>query len=261
MCVCEEKPELHVVSFSGGKDSTAMVCGMKDRGMKIDIILYCDTGLEFPAMYEHINRVEQYVGIPITHLKAEKPFEYWFLEHEPKRKNPKLQGLKGYSWAGCKNRWCTKELKTNVIYRYLSDLNKRFNVIHYIGIAADESDRIRDKRYPLVEWGWTEADCLKYCYEKGFDFGGLYKIFHRVSCWCCPLQSLEELRQLRKHFPELWKQLEEWQLKTWRKFRADFSVQELEIRFQLEEERAAKGLPISGHNKEFRAELKRRLNK
>lgn len=140
-------------------------------------------------------------------------------------------------------------------------MNKRFNVIHYIGIAADESDRIRDKRYPLVEWGWTEADCLKYCYEKGFDFGGLYKIFHRVSCWCCPLQSLEELRQLRKHFPELWKQLEEWQLKTWRKFRADFSVQELEIRFQLEEERAAKGLPISGHNKEFRAELKRRLNK
>lgn len=259
--MCDEKPELHVVNFSGGKDSTAMVCGMKDRGMKIDLILYCDTGLEFPAMYEHIKQVERYVGIPITVLRAEKPFEYWFLEHEPKRKNPKLQGLKGYSWAGCKNRWCTKELKTNVIYRYLSDLNKKFNVIHYIGIAVDEQDRVRDKRYPLVDWGMTEADCLKYCYDKGFDFGGLYEIFHRVSCWCCPLQSLEELRQLRKHFPDLWQQLQEWQLKTWRKFRADFSVQELEIRFQLEEERTAKGLSISGHNKEFRAELKRRLNK
>lgn len=107
----------------------------------------------------------------------------------------------------------------------------------------------------------TEADCLKYCYDKGFDFGGLYKIFHRVSCWCCPLQSLEELRKLRKHFPDLWKQLEEWDRKTWRDFRKDFSVRELEIRFQLEEERAAKGLSISGHNKEFRAELKRRLEK
>lgn len=259
--MCDEKSELHVVSFSGGKDSTAMVCGMKDRGAKIDLILYCDTGLEFPAMYEHIKQVERYVGIPIMVLRAEKPFEYWFLEHEPKRKNPKLQGLKGYSWAGCKIRWCTKELKTNVIYRYLSDLNKKFNVIHYIGIAVDEQDRVRDKRYPLVDWGMTEADCLKYCYDKGFDFGGLYEIFHRVSCWCCPLQSLEELRQLRKHFPELWQQLQEWQLKTWRKFRADFSVQELEIRFQLEEEWGQKGLPTSGHNKEFRAELKRRLNK
>lgn len=184
-----------------------MLCGMKDRGMKIDLILYCDTGLEFPAMYEHINRVEQYVGIPITCLKAEKTFEYWFLEHEPKRKNPELQGLKGYSWAGCHNRWCTKELKTNVIYRYLSDLNKKFNIIHYIGIAADEQDRVRDKKYPLVDWGMTEADCLKYCYDKGFDFGGLYRIFHRVSCWCCPLQSLEQLRQLRKYFPELLQQL------------------------------------------------------
>lgn len=178
-----------------------------------------------------------------------------------KEKNPELQGLKGYSWAGCKNRWCTKELKTNVIYRYLSDLSKKFNVIHYIGIAVDEQDRVRDKKYPLVDWGMTEADCLKYCYDKGFNFGGLYEIFHRVSCWCCPLQSLEELRQLRKHFPELWQQLQEWQLKTWRKFRADFSVQELEIRFQLEEEWEQKGLPTSGHNKEFRAELKRRLNK
>lgn len=72
--MCDEKPELHVVSFSGGKDSTAMVCGMKDRGMKIDLILYCDTGLEFPAMYEHIKQVERYVGIPITRLKAEKTF-------------------------------------------------------------------------------------------------------------------------------------------------------------------------------------------
>lgn len=261
MCVCDDKPELHVVSFSGGKDSTAMLCGMKDRGMKIDLVLYCDTGLEFPGMYEHIKLVEQYVGLPITRLKAEKPFEYWFLEHEPKRKNPELQGLKGYSWAECKNRWCTKELKTNVINRYLQDLSKQYRVIHYVGIAADERERVRNLNYPLVDWNMTEADCLKYCYDKGFDFDGLYKIFHRVSCWCCPLQSLEELRQLRKHFPDLWWQLQEWQLKTWRKFRADFSVQELEIRFQLEEEWKQKGLPTSGHNKKFREELKRRLNK
>lgn len=238
-----------------------MLLKMKEVGMKIDIIIWCDTGLEFPAMYKHINEVERFIGIPITRLKAEKTFEYWFLEHEPKRKNPELFGLKGYSWGGPKNRWCTRALKTTVINRYLSDLNKKFDVVHYIGIAADERNRIRDKRYPLVDWGMTEADCLKYCYDKGFNFGGLYEIFHRVSCWCCPLQSLAELRNLRKHFPELWQQLQEWQLKTWRKFRADFSVQELEIRFQLEEEWSDKGLSVSGRNKEFSSELKRRLNK
>ena len=44
-----------------------------------------------------------------------------------------------------------------------------------------EPQRIRNFRYPLVEWGMTEADCLAYCKERGFDWDGLYDIFHRVS--------------------------------------------------------------------------------
>lgn len=49
--------EYHVVSFSGGKDSTAMLLKMTELGKPIDCILFCDTGLEFPAMYEHIKSV------------------------------------------------------------------------------------------------------------------------------------------------------------------------------------------------------------
>lgn len=257
-----EKAKLHVVSFSGGKDSTAMLCRMKDCGMKIDIVLYCDTGVEFPAMYEHIKRVEQYIGIPITILRAEQTFEYLLLEHKVNvRDKENHPNDKGYSFPGIRSRWCTSKLKTDVIERYIRNLQDQYTVVQYVGIAFDEQERIKSLNYPLIEWGWTEADCLNYCYDKGFEFGGLYEIFHRVSCWCCPLQNLEELRQLRKHFPDLWKQLQEWQLKTWRKFRADFSVQELEIRFQLEEEWEQKGLSTSGHNKAFRTELKHRLNK
>ena len=51
------KEQYHLVSFSGGKDSTAMLLGMLERDMKIDCILFCDTGLEFPAMYDHIAKV------------------------------------------------------------------------------------------------------------------------------------------------------------------------------------------------------------
>ena len=42
-----DKPEYHLVSFSGGKDSTAMLLGMIERGMRIDCILFCDTGLDY----------------------------------------------------------------------------------------------------------------------------------------------------------------------------------------------------------------------
>ena len=240
------KPIKHIVSLSGGKDSTAMLLRMLEEGWPVDLIIFCDTGLEFDAMYRHIEKLEAYVGIPITRLKADHSFEYYFLEHRPKRKNPVLADKSGFSWAGPRNRWCTAVLKTRLVDRYIKDLAKDHEIVQYIGIAADEARRVRDKRYPLVEWGMTEADCLAYCKERGFDWEGLYDIFTRVSCWCCPLQSYDELRKLRHHFPDKWEQLREWDRQTWRTFVKHYSVEQLEARFAFEEECLSRGLPIKG---------------
>ena len=46
----------HIVSFSGGKDSTAMLLKMIEKGMPIDEIIFCDTTAEFPEMYDHIKK-------------------------------------------------------------------------------------------------------------------------------------------------------------------------------------------------------------
>ena len=62
----------HVVSFSGGKDSTAMLLMMLDKGMPIDDIIFSDTGMEFPALNTHIEKVEQYIGLKLTILKNPK---------------------------------------------------------------------------------------------------------------------------------------------------------------------------------------------
>jgi len=252
-----EKQVKHIVSLSGGKDSTAMLLRMLEEGMPVDIILFCDTGLEFDGMYRHIDKLEKYIGIPITRLKSPQPFEYLFFEHMPKRKNPELIGRKGYSWGGPRNRWCTAMLKTRIIDRYLRELSKEYTLKQYIGIAADEAHRVRDFNYPLVDWGMTEADCLAYCKERGFDWDGLYDIFHRVSCWCCPLQSYDELRKLRRHFPELWERLRYMDKNTWRNFLKNYSVEQLEARFAFEDELTEQGLPIKG--KAFFNALKERL--
>lgn len=81
-----DKPKLHVVSLSGGKDSTAMLLKMIENNMQIDIILFCDTGLEFPKMYEHLDKLEKHIGRKITRIKAKQDFEYLFSEHKIKRK-------------------------------------------------------------------------------------------------------------------------------------------------------------------------------
>lgn len=207
------KKDYTVANLSGGKDSTAMVLRKIELGEHIDEVVCCDTYKEFPAMYRHIEKVKKVVegaGIKFTILRSEQTFDYLMFERPIKRKNKALEGNKGFSWAGPHQRWCTSRLKTNVVRKYLSDLNKEYNVIQLIGIAVDEQYRLErqyasreDVAFPLVVWGWSEKQCLQYCYSKGYDWEGLYEIFERVSCWCCPLQSLEELRKLRRCFPDL----------------------------------------------------------
>ena len=55
------KQKKYIVSLSGGKDSTAMLLRLIEEGYPIDLILFCDTGLEFPQMYENLKRLEQYI--------------------------------------------------------------------------------------------------------------------------------------------------------------------------------------------------------
>ena len=102
-----KKSTKHVISFSGGKDSTALLLRMLEEKMPVDVILFCDTGLEFPQMYEHLDKVEQYTGRAITRLKPPHSFEYFFYEYSPERKNPALSKYRGFSWPGPKQRWCT----------------------------------------------------------------------------------------------------------------------------------------------------------
>ncbi|MDY3059298.1 MAG: phosphoadenosine phosphosulfate reductase family protein [Fusobacterium sp.] len=226
----------HIVSFSGGKDSTAMLLMMIEKEIKIDEIIFLDTGAEFPDMYNHIKKVENYINRKIIILKAENNFEYMMLHYE--KKKGKNKGQKGYSWPDFRNRWCTQYLKKSVISKYLKKY-KNDEIIEFHGIAADEVERLnknkeKNIRYPLAEWNISEKQALQYCYDKGFTWNGLYKNFDRVSCWCCPLKSLKELKILYKKYPELWTNLEEWDNKTYRKFRSDYSIKELSKKFEGE---------------------------
>lgn len=151
-----------------------------------------------------------------------------------KKLEEKIRGRSGYGWATMFCRWCTSNLKNRVIDNYLKKF-KSEGYIEYIGIAYDEPKRVKDKCYPLVTWRMTEKDCLQYCYAKGFHWNGLYEHFDRLSCWCCPLKNLKELKILYKYYPELWEQLKQMDNRAYNKFRADYSVEELEKKFKKEE--------------------------
>lgn len=233
----------NIVSFSGGKDSTAMLLMMIEKGLKIDRVICVDTTKEFPQMYDHINKVQEMID-PLKIEIVKIDFDYWFGEHI--KTKGKMKGTLGYGWPDFRNRWCTSlkieaYSKTSSYLEYnprkrggLTSISN--NIIEFHGIAFDEKERTKNNKgrniqYPLVEQGITEKQALEYCYNKGLDWGGLYEKMSRVSCWCCSLSRIGELRILYNEFPELWKELKVMDKKSFRKFRSDYSVDDLEIKF------------------------------
>jgi 3'-phosphoadenosine 5'-phosphosulfate sulfotransferase (PAPS reductase)/FAD synthetase len=204
----------NVISFSGGKDSTALALLMLEKGEPIHSIVAFDTGWEFPQMYEHWAKFEAYTGLKINVIKPKRSFEYWMFERPVvARKGPNKGTVHriGNGWPSPMRRWCTRQ-KVDGINK---ELNKIDEPISCIGIAADEAHRIKDNskypcRYPLLEWDIDEKTALEICFKHGFDWGGLYGVFGRVSCFCCPLQRIGELRKVRKFFPELWAKMLKW---------------------------------------------------
>jgi len=176
----------HIVSFSGGKDSTAMLLMMIERGMKLDDIVYFDCGdWEFPQMHEHIRQVERYIGREITRLyPPHGDFSYWMFDRIVTRVKKGNTSKTGKAWPGPVLRWCTG-CKVETIDKYHRQY-KEEGMISYIGFAADEINRMirpniskrwHESRFPLYDFDMTEADCLEYCYNKGFTWGGSLQPF------------------------------------------------------------------------------------
>ena len=239
----------YVVSVSLGKDSTEMLCGMLERGENVIAAVYFDTGWEFPQMPAHLERLERYTGLKIVTLKPRESFDYVFRDRQ------KLRGKfkkKGYGWPSFFRRWCTA-MKRDAIKAYCNALSwQGYNlpIVQCIGFAVDEPQRIaeylgkkpvayQEFRFPLAEWGITEAQALESCKARGFSWDGLYDHFRRVSCFCCPLQGLDELRTLRLHFPDLWARM--LKMESWlpvddlgRRFNDKKTVSDLDARFATE---------------------------
>lgn len=190
-----------IVNFSGGKDSTALVLKLLEKGYEIDKVVRIDFGIDYPEIYKHCLDVEKY-------CKEKYDFDN-FITIDLREKW--IDGLINKGFPSHNLRWCTgykvqalKKICENPCY-------------HAIGIAFDESNRmdISDKKsriqiYPLIDWEMTEQDCLNYCKSLGFNFYNLYEKRKRVSCFCCPFSKNSdvlimptELQERIKYFEKI----------------------------------------------------------
>lgn len=149
-----------------------------------------------------------------------------------------------YGFPKIKGAWCSGNLKQKVLQGINEEAKKqeKMNVVHYIGIAADEPERVArhigkpDKVLPLVQIGWDEALCgLEAQYMDMLS--PTYSNAFRDGCWFCHNQGVGQLRKLRNDYPELWAKLMEIDYDSPVTFKPDGrTIHDFEKRFEAEDE-------------------------
>lgn len=211
----------HIVSWSGGKDSTATIILAHEHGLPIDLIvislMWFDKKKKIYAEYpEHTKWIFEYAiplfeswGYPVKVITSEKDYKYWFYHVVTKSTNhPERNGkYSGFVLGGmCR----MNGEKTIPIKKYLDSLEYEYE--EYVGIAIDEPDRLRrlngkaGKSSLLERYGYTEIMARAKCEEYGL-LSPSYKIFKRGGCWFCPNQSIPGFAYLKQTYPEYWEEL------------------------------------------------------
>src|SRR5262249_54408584 len=137
----------HILSLSGGKDSTALAVYMRDRIPNMEYV-FCDTQKELPETYDYLEKIEAYLGQKIVRLCDDRGFDHWLT-------------VKGGYLPSSRMRWCTQYLKIRPFEKYVGS-----DLVHlYVGIRADEnrtayvSSKPNIKAvYPFVQDGVTVTD-------------------------------------------------------------------------------------------------------
>jgi 3'-phosphoadenosine 5'-phosphosulfate sulfotransferase (PAPS reductase)/FAD synthetase len=172
------------VSFSGGADSTALAIYLRDQGAEVELV-FADTGAELPETLWFVPTTAHQLGCKLRVVSGPTFFQQ--------------VAAFGYLLPSWRVRWCTRELKTNVLPEGLA-----------VGICADEDHRMPNAYRPLVDAGITKAEARQMCESRGL-LNPVYKWRTSCSCFCCPFQRKADWLNLWREHPDLYRVAEGWE--------------------------------------------------
>jgi len=238
----------NILSFSGGKDSTALYLLAMERGEDF-LPIFADTGHEHELTYQFVKEFPEKVGGPeIKWVKADfkKDLERkrtkvipekWLKDGVPKADRDRVIEAAIYTgnpfldlvtWKGrfpsTRARFCSQMLKHEPIFEQVIDplLEQGIEVISWQGVRADESFARKD--LPPVEevggglWNyrpileWTTDDVFAMHDKHGIEPNPLYKMgCGRVGCMPCIHARKDELMNIADRFPEVVDRVRDWE--------------------------------------------------
>lgn len=204
-----------LISWSGGKDSTATIILAHELNIHIDEIIFCEVmydrirGIsgEMPEFIKWIKEVAipklENWGYKVTILHANKDFLDLFFHRVAGKSRKNLGKFVGYMIPGmC---WANRDLKVGPIKEYLRKQDDEIQ--QFIGIAADEPKRLArlkaGERSLLAENNLTEMDARIIC-ERYELLAPTYSIVSRGGCWFCPNAKVPHYAYMKSNYPELY---------------------------------------------------------
>lgn len=189
----KEEEYRHILSLSGGKDSTALALYMRDKVPNMEYV-FCDTGDELQETYNYLYKIEAHLGKKIERLNPDRPFNHYLDVYRGVLPDPRT-------------RWCTRMLKLRPFERYVGD----DLVMLYVGIRADEPHRTGyistkpniQSRFPFVEDGLRKEDVMRILEDSGLGLPDYYEWRSRSGCYFCFFQQRREWVGLLENHPDL----------------------------------------------------------
>ncbi|WP_457744110.1 phosphoadenosine phosphosulfate reductase domain-containing protein [Sulfurimonas sp.] len=198
----------YIATISFGKDSTVMCDLLLKNNYPLDYIVFTDTLLEFPMMYEYKDKVCDYFKqrycVDVIVTKPDSTFEDWCfgkIEDENARMNGFIRGIPMVWSEPCYWRREAKVKPQEKLFRDIGDHKI------YIGFTLGEAQRrMSDDKfiYPLIDYfHMSERNCQEYLINQEMQ-NPLYNYFTRTGCSVCPAQSDKAWFVIWKHFPDTW---------------------------------------------------------
>jgi len=201
-----------VVNFGGGVNSTALLVGLHERGMRPDLILFADTGDEKPDTYRHIWEIQPWlesVGFPSLIIlrrqitRGKNKGRVFTLEQEC-RANRTLPSRVFGPKGGCSGKWKRQVVDGFLKKHYRAQLTAGRKVRRALGIDFGELDRARfspsdlfEWEYPLIDWRWNRDDCVRAVERAGLRVPG------KSACFYCPASKKADVVKLMEEHPDL----------------------------------------------------------
>lgn len=200
---------MNIVSYGGGTNSTAMLIECVKREIKIDLILFADTGGEKPHTYEYKKLFNKWLkenGMPeiVTVQQVNQYGTAITLEQLCLNKHMLPSLAYGFKTCSQKHKIAPQDKYVNN-WRPAKDIWKAGQKItKFIGYDADEPQRAKDyddKKYnfyyPLLEWDYGRDECVK-----SIDDAGLPQPL-KSACFYCPSSKATEIHELQDVYPHL----------------------------------------------------------